>query len=345
MKFSARLLAAAAPCALAVALAACAPADNANSNTTATTNTAPPTTAPSPQTLAQVERPQKIKDQTAARGEQDQAQPTLRFVEPRDGATVNGSTVSVRLALSGDLKGYHPHKDPATNTGNHVHVILDNQPYEAYYEVESGPFELRNVTEGKHTLRAFPSRPWHESYKNAGAFQMVTFTVKGGGDASKPTTTSTGQTVADNRNANASNAHANANANAANHNASAANTNAAPAHEGKDMPASQGGEVDRAKPLLTYSRPKGEYKGADSDAIMIDFWLSNAKLQGDGGEYRVRYTVDGGEAKFIDKWEPIWLSGWVAGTHKVKLELVDKSGNPVDNGGYNSTERTITVTK
>jgi hypothetical protein len=57
-------------------------------------------------------------------------------------------------------------------------VILDNQPYEAYYELGQ-PFELRNVSEGKHTLRVFPSRPWHESFKNDGAFQMVEFTVKG----------------------------------------------------------------------------------------------------------------------------------------------------------------------
>ena len=44
--------------------------------------------------------------------------------------------------------------------------------------------------------------------------------------------------------------------------------------------------VDPTKPLLTYSRPKGEYKGADADPIMIDFWLSNAKLKGDGGEWQ-----------------------------------------------------------
>jgi hypothetical protein len=78
---------------------------------------------------------------------------------------------------------------------------------------------------------------------------------------------------------------------------------------------------------------------------MIDFWLSNAKLQGNGGEYRVRYSIDGGEAKFIDTWEPIWLSGWISGKHQVKLELVDKAGNPVDNGGYNSTTREITVVR
>jgi hypothetical protein len=111
------------------------------------------------------------------------------------------------------------------------------------------------------------------------------------------------------------------------------------------MTSSTGGAVDAAKPLLTYSRPKGEYKAADSDPIMIDFWLENAKLKGDGGQYRVRYTIDGGEAKFIDKWAPTWLSGWTAGKHTIKLELVDEGGNLVDNGGYNSTTREITVTK
>lgn len=219
--------------------------------------------------------------------------------------------MKVQLALSGDLKGYMPHKDPATSMGNHIHVILDNQPYEAYYEIGQ-PFELRNVTEGKHTLRVFASRPWHESYKNDGSFQMVEFTVKGGGDAAKPTTTNTGQTVA--------------------------------ATEGKDMPASQAGAIDKAKPMLTYSRPKGEYKGEDADPVMIDFWLTNAKLQGDGGDYRVRYSVDGGAPQFIDKWEPLWLKGWTAGKHTIKLELVDKSDAVVDNGGYNATSREITIT-
>jgi len=326
-----------------VASSACTAADNSNANTTATTTvTPPPAGSPSPLNLTVAERPQKIKDQMQARGEQDTAAPVLRFVEPRDGATLSGSTVNVKLSLAGELKGYKPGKDPATNMGNHIHVILDNQPYEAYYNLDE-PFELRNVTEGKHTLRVFASRPWHESYKNNGSFQMVTFTVKGGGgDASKPTTTATGQTMADNKNTGA-NANA-ANSNAAN--ANATNTNAAaPPREGKEMASSQAGEIDASKPLLTYSRPKGDYKGADAEAIMIDFWLTNAKLQGDGGDYRVRYTVNGGEPKFIDKWEPIWLTGWTAGKHTVKVELVDKDGNVVENGGYNSTSRDINVSK
>jgi hypothetical protein len=226
--------------------------------------------------------------------------------------------------LSGDLKGYKPMMDEATHTGNHIHVILDNQPYEAYYNLDQ-EFELRNVADGDHTLRVFPSRPWHESYKNDGAFQMVKFKVKnGGGDATKPTTTNAGNTMA---------------------NASNANAAAKATPEGKDMQASTAGTVDPKKPLLTYSRPKGEYKGDDTNAIMIDFWLLNGKLTGDGGEYRVRYSVDGGEPKLIEKWDPIWLSGWTASKHQIKLELVDKDGNVVDNGGYNSTTREITITK
>jgi hypothetical protein len=315
--------------------------DNTN-NTTAVTNVTPPGASPAPttQTLEVVDRPQKVKDMMAQRGEQDQAAPVLKFVAPLDGATINGSTVNLKLALSGDLKGYKPGKDPVTKMGNHIHVILDNQPYEAYYSLDQA-FELRNVAEGKHTLRVFPSRPWHESYKNEGAFQIVTFTVKGGGDASKPTTASNGQVMADNKNA--ANKGGNANAGGANSN-TGTNANAAPQHEGKDMAASNAKDVDAKKPLLTYSRPKGDYTAADAqDGIMIDFWLLNAKLQGDGGEYRVRYSVDGGEAKYIDKWGPIWLKGLSAGKHTVKLELVDKSGNVVANGDYNSTTRDINI--
>ena len=263
------------------------------------------------QTLTETERPPAIVEMMASRGNQDKAALILKFIEPTNGATVGSSTVKVKLELGGELMGYKPSKDPQTGMGNHIHVILDNQPYEAYYNLDQ-EFELKNVADGEHTLRVFPSRPWHESYKAAGAFQMVRFTVKNGGaDASKPTTTNSNQ----------------------------------PMSEGKEMKESTAGAVDAGKPLLTYSRPKGEYKGADADAIMIDFWLSNAKLTGDGGEYRVKYSIDGGEAKFIDKWTPIWLKGWTNGSHSVKVELVNKSGNVVDNGGYNSTTREITIAK
>ena len=294
---------------------------NANGSNAVNTNSANVNSAPVAQTLSEAARPQKIVDMMKERGEQDEAKPTLKIVEPKDGATVDNSTVKVKIELGGELKGYKPMKDMATGMGNHIHLILDNQPYEPFYNAEN-EFEFRNLADGEHTLRVFPSRPWHESYKNDGAFQTIKFTVKGGA---------------------ATAANSNQTANVLMNTTANATASATP--ESKDIPNSTAGAVDFKKPLLTYSRPKGEYKGADSDAIMIDFWLSNAKLQGDGGEYRARYSVDSGEAKFIDKWQPIWLSGWRDGKHTVKLELVDKDGNLVDNGGYNSTTREITVAK
>lgn len=294
---------------------------NLSNANTAVANANANAAAAQQQTLSEVPQPQKIADMVKQRGAQDEAAPTLRIAQPADGATVNSSTVRVKLELGGDLKGYEPMMDMETKMGNHIHVILDNQPYEAYYNLDR-EFELRNVADGEHTLRVFPSRPWHESYKTDGAFQMVKFTVKNGGaDTTQPATTNSGQQMSN------------------------ANANAAPTPEGKAMQPSTAGAVDKAKPLLTYSRPKGEYKGEDANAIMIDFWLANARLQGDGGEYRVRYSVNGGEPKFIDRWQPLWLAGWTAGKHSVKLELVDKNGQLVDNGGYNSTTREITVIK
>ncbi len=288
-----------------------------NSNTTATTIVTPPAT----QVLRVVPPPPEVLKQKKLRGEQDEAKPELQIISPADGSVVIGPVVAVRLQLGGDLKGYKPHKDLATEKGNHIHVILDNEPYEAYYDLDQ-PFEFRKVISGKHTLRVFPSRPWHESYKNGGGFQMVTFTVKGGGDATNPTTTSTGQTVANNN----------------------AVSSGSP-REGKDMPASKTGDFDPSKPLLTYSRPKGEYKGAEADPIMIDFWLSNARLKGDGGEYRVRYIIDDEEPRLIDKWEPVWLSGWLNGKHTMRLELLGHDNWPVKNGDFSVTTREITIVK
>ena len=295
--------------------------NHANHNAVTTNTNAAPG---GPFNLTTVDTPQRIKDMMASRGEQDTASPALRITSPADGSTINSSTVPVRLELSGDLKGYKPGQDPQTKMGNHIHVILDNQPYEAYYNIDGGPFELRNVPDGEHTLRVFASRPWHESYKNEGSFQMVKFTVRNGNaNVNQPATTNSGQQMS------------NANANV--------NVSATP--EGKAMQQSTAGPVDPRRPLLTYSRPKGEYTGADADPIMIDFWLANTKLVGDGGEHRVRYSVNGGTPQYLDRWTPIWLQGWTGGKHSVKVELVDASGNVVDNGGYNSTTREITVVK
>jgi hypothetical protein len=267
-----------------VLLTACAN-NTDNSHTTATRVVQPPPV----QKLQLVKEPSRISALRLARGEQDQATPVLKILSPIAGSTVNGPTIQVRLELSGDLKGYKPQHDPATGTGNHIHVILDDNPYEAYYDL-SVPFELKNVSPGPHVLRVFASRPWHESYKNDGSFQVVVFNVAG-----------------------------------------------------EDKSVAGATQIDLTKPLLTYSRPKGEYKGAEADPIMLDFWLTNAKLRGEGGEYRVRYIIDDDEPGYIDKWEPIWLSGWLKGKHTVRLELLGPDHYPLKNGSFNITTREIAV--
>ncbi len=101
-------------------------------------NAANTNAAPAAQNLSEMPRPQTIAGMMKERGEQDEAAPTLKVVEPNDSSTVNGSTVKVKLEISGDLKGYKPMKDMTTGMGNHIHVILDNQPYEAYYNLDRG---------------------------------------------------------------------------------------------------------------------------------------------------------------------------------------------------------------
>lgn len=46
--------------------------------------------------------------------------------------------------------------------GQHIHFILDNDPYSAHYESEFS----KEISEGDHVLLAFLSRSYHESVKN-----------------------------------------------------------------------------------------------------------------------------------------------------------------------------------
>jgi hypothetical protein len=203
-------------------------------------------------------------------------EPELEIVSPRMGETVPGPDVPVTFIL----KNYEVYFDSTRAKGQHIHFIMDNQPYVPLYSAK--PYTAKGLAPGTHTIRAFPSREWHESIKNSDVFAMVTFNV-GKGD-------------------------------------------------GQNSP-------DPKKPLLTYSRPKGEYVGHAADSIMVDFWLKNAKLGKD--KYQVRLTVDG-TPEILLEWKPIWKTGLAMGPHQFKLELLDKDGAAVP-GPFNVTERTITL--
>lgn len=201
---------------------------------------------------------------------------SLRIVSPQMGETVAGPSVSISF----DLQNYEVYFDSTTGKGQHIHVILDNEPYIPHYSTE--PYVFESVEPGTHTVRAFPSREWHESVKDPGAFAMVTFHV---GEA-----------------------------------------------DGDNAP-------DPNAPLLTYSRPKGEYSGEMADSILVDYWVKNCELGVD--DYRVRLRIDSHAQEFI-KWDPYWVKDVGPGEHVVKLELIGPDGAPVE-GPFNSTERTITV--
>jgi hypothetical protein len=102
----------------------------------------------------------------------DKFKPQVQIISPKPDETLTDDRVSVRLAVS-DLPLF---KQPELGLGNHLHVILDKQTYQGVYDL-SKPLVFENLAAGTHSLRVFASRPWHESFKNAGAYAQVSFNV------------------------------------------------------------------------------------------------------------------------------------------------------------------------
>lgn len=102
-------------------------------------------------------------------------QPQVEILSPRSEQVLQDTTVKVRLAVK-DLPLF---KDADLEMGPHLHLILDNEPYRAVYDVydTNAPVVLDDLAPGTHTLRVFASRPWHESFKNEGAYAQTTFHI------------------------------------------------------------------------------------------------------------------------------------------------------------------------
>lgn len=101
-----------------------------------------------------------------------QTQPQIKIVSPNKGEVLNTKDVSVSL----DVKGFDIFKNEELQMGPHLHFFVDDQPYQAIYSTEK-PIVLSNLAPGTHTIRVFASRPWHESFKNEGAYAQTTFHI------------------------------------------------------------------------------------------------------------------------------------------------------------------------
>ncbi len=166
--------------------------------------------------------------------------------------------------------------------GQHIHFILNNQPYSAHYESAFA----KAIPDGTHHLVAFLSRSYHESVKNENSMVVKKITV-GKDDA-------------------------------------------------QDDPA-----FDVNKPTLIYSRPKGEYKGKDTENILLDFFVLNTELSEDGNKVRANIN---GEEFMITEWAPHVINGLEMGEVKIMLELIDANGNTIE-GPFNQVTRTITLSE
>lgn len=114
-------------------------------------------------------------------GENGPAFPDAKFeiTTPAADEIVSADSVSVTTKVAGvELKA--PTAGEGANglayspDGQHIHVIIDGNPYMAKYDET---FSIGKLEPGPHTLRAFPSRSWHESVKTPGVFVARTFYV------------------------------------------------------------------------------------------------------------------------------------------------------------------------
>ncbi len=93
---------------------------------------------------------------------------------------------SVKVTFNFNVKNYELKKqtdDAAgklcnnSDKGQHIHFILDNQPYIALYEPKH---EMVLPKNGEHNLLVFLSRSYHESIKSKGAAQVYSFKLTDG---------------------------------------------------------------------------------------------------------------------------------------------------------------------
>ena len=99
-------------------------------------------------------------------------QPQVQILSPKFDEVLADDRVTVKL----QVRDLTLSQQPQLGLGNHLQVILDKHTAQSVYDLTQ-PLVFKNLAAGTHTLRVFAARPWHESFKNDGAFALVTFHV------------------------------------------------------------------------------------------------------------------------------------------------------------------------
>lgn len=212
---------------------------------------------------------------------------SLKMNAPEDNAVIKNGKVHFDFTvdnydLGTQTDGAGTNDLANSDKGQHIHLILDNDPYTAHYD----PTFDMDIPMGHHIAIAFLSRSYHESVKNKNAYVVTQFTV--GADK----------------------------------------------HEYE--------KANLKAPLLFYSRPKGEYKGADTKKVLFDFYLVNADLKPNG--YSVIATINDSLNFEFDKWQPYIIEGLPMGENTISIKLVDANGMLVDSP-VNTATRKFTLSK
>lgn len=100
-------------------------------------------------------------------GSPDYADAALQLEAPKKTKIANGEEVNFSFIVSNYELGAQtegPNTEVLANSGKgqHIHFILNNQPYSAHYK----PRFAKAIPNGVHHLVAFLSRSYHESVKN-----------------------------------------------------------------------------------------------------------------------------------------------------------------------------------
>lgn len=102
----------------------------------------------------------------------------MRLNTPPAGGVVDPGPVQFNYTLSNfELTRMTPHSNAEhmanSQEGQHIHNIVDNEPYTAHYQTEF----TKEMDEGEHVVLSFISRSYHESLKHKGAFDLRKVTV------------------------------------------------------------------------------------------------------------------------------------------------------------------------